>query len=218
MTLDAIKLPGAFILLTLFWAQSCWGQSLGLNNASPDASSIIDMTATDRGMLAPRMTQAQRNAITSPATSLLIYQTDNTPGFYYNAGTPGAPNWVAVQPPVSQVSATGTTTTTSTTDVLINSMTITVAGSGSYMIMFSGSVENSANSTNFVSIYVNGTQVAHSQRRMVVVTQTQGAAFPIATQCYVTGVTAGQTIEARWRVTAGTATMYNRTLDIIKMN
>jgi hypothetical protein len=28
------------------------------------------------------MTQAQRNAIVSPATGLLIYQTTNTPGFY----------------------------------------------------------------------------------------------------------------------------------------
>lgn len=69
-------------------------QSLGLNNATPDASSIIDMTATNRGMLAPRMTQAQRNAIALPATSLLIFQTDNSPGFYYNAGTPAAINWV----------------------------------------------------------------------------------------------------------------------------
>ncbi|MDD3756516.1 MAG: hypothetical protein PHD90_08765, partial [Bacteroidales bacterium] len=42
----------------------------------------------------PRMTKSQRDAISSPATSLIIYQTDNTPGFYYNAGTPSSPNWV----------------------------------------------------------------------------------------------------------------------------
>ena len=32
-------------------------------------------------MLIPRMTITQRNAILSPATGLLIYQTNNTPGF-----------------------------------------------------------------------------------------------------------------------------------------
>ncbi|WP_329805619.1 tail fiber domain-containing protein [Flavobacterium facile] len=37
-------------------------------------------------MLIPRMTQAQRNLIGSPANGLLIYQTDATPGFYYFNG------------------------------------------------------------------------------------------------------------------------------------
>jgi hypothetical protein len=38
------------------------------------------------------MTLAQRNAIATPATGLLIYQTNNTPGFYYYNGTA----WTAV--------------------------------------------------------------------------------------------------------------------------
>lgn len=47
------------------------------------ASAIIDYTSTTKGVLIPRMTLAQRNAIASPAPALLIYQTDNNPGFYY---------------------------------------------------------------------------------------------------------------------------------------
>ena len=39
----------------------------------------------------PRMTQTQRDAIASPATGLLIYQTDNTPGFYYDGAA-----WTAI--------------------------------------------------------------------------------------------------------------------------
>lgn len=58
-----------------------------------DASSLLDVSSTGKGILVPRMTYAQRNAIVSPANGLLIYQTDNTPGFYYNAGTPAAKNW-----------------------------------------------------------------------------------------------------------------------------
>jgi hypothetical protein len=61
--------------------------------ATRDASAVLEANSDDQGMLAPRLTMAQRNAIVSPATSLLIYQTDNTPGYYYNTGTPGAPVW-----------------------------------------------------------------------------------------------------------------------------
>lgn len=39
------------------------------------------------------MTQAQRTTINNPATGLLVWQTDAVQGFYYNSGTPLAPNW-----------------------------------------------------------------------------------------------------------------------------
>lgn len=70
-------------------------QSLGLNNTNPDASSILDATATDRGVLVPRMTTAQRNAIVSPAKSLMVFDTDLNL-FYYNSGTSGSPAWVSI--------------------------------------------------------------------------------------------------------------------------
>lgn len=61
---------------------------------TPDNSAMLDVTSTTKGLLTPRMTAAERGAITSPATGLIVYQTDGTSGFYYNAGTPGAPSWV----------------------------------------------------------------------------------------------------------------------------
>jgi hypothetical protein len=45
------------------------------------------LTSTTLGMLAPRMTATQKSAISSPATGLLIYQTDGTTGFYYYTGS-----------------------------------------------------------------------------------------------------------------------------------
>lgn len=72
---------------------NCAGQSIGINTSSPNASAQLDIESDSKGLLVPRMTEAQRNAIASPATSLLIYQTDVQPGFYYNAGTPGTPVW-----------------------------------------------------------------------------------------------------------------------------
>ena len=63
------------------------GSSIGIGTVSPNASAALEVNSTSKGFLLPTMTQAQRNAIASPATGLLIYQSDNTPGFYYYNGT-----------------------------------------------------------------------------------------------------------------------------------
>lgn len=78
-----------FLTVTLIFsvAQLTMAQNVGIGTTSPDASAKLDITATDKGILVPRMTMVQRNAIASPATGLLIFQTDNTAGFYYYNGS-----------------------------------------------------------------------------------------------------------------------------------
>jgi len=75
---------------------STYAQNAGIaddgNSFTPNSSSILELKSTSKGMLIPRMTSAQRTAISSPATSLLVYQTDATAGFYYYSGTA----WVQV--------------------------------------------------------------------------------------------------------------------------
>ncbi|MBL0355612.1 MAG: hypothetical protein IPP72_01385 [Chitinophagaceae bacterium] len=68
------------------------GQSVGIGTSTPSASAQLDISSTSKGILVPRMTQAQRNLIAAPANALLVYQTDNTPGFYYYTGTA----WAAI--------------------------------------------------------------------------------------------------------------------------
>jgi len=75
----------------------------GIGTITPNASSLLDITSTTKGVLVPRMTQTQRNAIVTPATGLLIYQTNNTTGFYYYSGTA----WAAVTPKSKGWSLTG---------------------------------------------------------------------------------------------------------------
>ncbi len=72
-------------------------QNVGINEdgSEPDESAALDVKSADKGMLIPRMTEAQRNAIASPAEGLMIYQTDATAGFYYYNGTA----WTAVSAP-----------------------------------------------------------------------------------------------------------------------
>lgn len=47
------------------------------------ASAALDVKSTTKGFLLPRLTQAQRTAIVSPAEGLLIFQTDEVKGLYY---------------------------------------------------------------------------------------------------------------------------------------
>lgn len=57
--------------------------SLGVGGAA-DASAMLDIQSTSKGFLPPRMTTTQRNAITSPATGLVIYNTSNDQIEFYN--------------------------------------------------------------------------------------------------------------------------------------
>jgi hypothetical protein len=59
--------------LNHLWLPRGTGQ-LGVGGA-PDASAQLDVTSTTRGFLPPRMTTTQRDAISSPAAGLVIYNT-----------------------------------------------------------------------------------------------------------------------------------------------
>lgn len=63
----------------------------GIGTQSPNTSSLLDITSTAKGVLIPRMTKSQRDAIAAPATGLLIYQTNSNAGFYYYAGNGWSP-------------------------------------------------------------------------------------------------------------------------------
>ncbi len=68
----------------------------GIGTTTPNASAKLEVAATDKGFLLPRMTSAQRTAITTPANGLLVYQTDGVTGFYVNSGTSASPTWTRV--------------------------------------------------------------------------------------------------------------------------
>ena len=55
---------------------------LGIGTTSPEATALLDVSSTTKGVLFPRMTETQKNAISSPATGLMVYQTNGTEGLY----------------------------------------------------------------------------------------------------------------------------------------
>ncbi len=51
------------------------GVAINNDNYAPDASAMLDVKSTTKGLLIPSMTTTQRNAIVSPAEGLIIYNT-----------------------------------------------------------------------------------------------------------------------------------------------
>tara|TARA_B110000967_G_scaffold52889_1_gene54196 strand:- start:214 stop:684 length:471 start_codon:yes stop_codon:yes gene_type:complete len=74
------------IIAALVLTATTFGQ-VGINNENPDGSAALDISSTTGGLLVPRMTQTQRDAISPVATGLMVYQTDGTVGFYYYNGS-----------------------------------------------------------------------------------------------------------------------------------
>jgi hypothetical protein len=83
------------LLLSALPVLTTTAQSLAVNTdgSAANASALFDVKSTTKGILIPRLTETQRDAISNPATGLLIYQTNNTAGYYYNSGTPAVPAW-----------------------------------------------------------------------------------------------------------------------------
>lgn len=88
-------------LLTICFPFLLQAQNVGINNAgiAPHASAILDVNATNKGMLLPRVnliSLTDAATITLPAPSILLYNTNASlgVGFYYNAGTSAAPSWL----------------------------------------------------------------------------------------------------------------------------
>ena len=75
----------AFLLCSVTYAQ------VGIGTITPEATSLLDVSSDSKGFLAPRMTTAQRNAITSPAESLLVYDTTLDAFYYYSTA---ATSWL----------------------------------------------------------------------------------------------------------------------------
>lgn len=61
--------------------------NVGIGTLTPTASAILELSATDKGFLAPRLTTAQRLAIPAPANGLMVYDLNLECYYFYNAVT-----------------------------------------------------------------------------------------------------------------------------------
>jgi hypothetical protein len=63
------------LFLILFFSSLVGSSQTGIGTTTPDASAQLEVSSTSKGFLPPRMTAEQRDAIVSPATGLIIYNT-----------------------------------------------------------------------------------------------------------------------------------------------
>lgn len=121
--------------------------------------------------------------------------------------------------PISyRVSSSANFTTTSATDVLVTTMTVTPIA-GTYFVAFDCTQTNSAGgNTNTLSVYSGGVLVTDSQRTVGTPTNFAGViqAVPGTTTATVT-VDGTQAVEVRCRRSAGTATIQNRAMTVIRI-
>ena len=73
-------------LITAFFISGTNGNA-GINTTTPNASAQLDISSTTKGVLFPRMTTTQKNAITSPAAGLVVYDTTTNKLCCYNGST-----------------------------------------------------------------------------------------------------------------------------------
>ena len=146
-------------------------QAIGINTPTIDASAAFQVDSTTKGYLMPRLTTTQRNAIATPATGLLIYNTTTNSLDYYNgtswvvtqSGTLSYGSW---QDFITQTAATNNTgyaailrTTDFATGVSVttdgtNLTKITFANSGVYNLQFSFQFQNTDNAEQDVTVWL----------------------------------------------------------------
>lgn len=66
--------------------------NMSIGVAMPDASAQLHLSATNKGLLIPRLTSSQRGLIVAPANGLLVYEI-NSDRFYFNEGSSKSPVW-----------------------------------------------------------------------------------------------------------------------------
>ncbi len=76
MKINYFKLTGIISMICFLTSTIAMSQ-VSIGTETPDASSILDLESTTAGLLIPRMTTAQRDAIASPADALQIYNITN---------------------------------------------------------------------------------------------------------------------------------------------
>ncbi len=81
--------------------------SIGIGTTAPNAKAALDIAASDKGILIPRLDSVARVAISSPPQGLIVYQTDGRAGLWYYEG-----GWQLLQAVSTPVSASNGLTRT----------------------------------------------------------------------------------------------------------
>jgi len=82
-----LKLQLTLLTLVIFTSFNYTATSQVGIGIEPDDSAMLDVSSTEKGMLTPRMTSAQRVAIANPADGLLVFDTDESTFYFYDGSS-----------------------------------------------------------------------------------------------------------------------------------
>jgi FG-GAP repeat len=83
------KILPAFLFLLFLCSRVAFSQNVGIGTNTPHASAQLEISSSNKGTLITTMTSTQRNAISNPATGLLVYDINKKTIYMFN-GT----NWI----------------------------------------------------------------------------------------------------------------------------
>lgn len=132
--------------------------NVGIGTNAPNSTAILDLSSTTQGVLIPRMTAAQKAAISSPTTGLLIFQTDAPSDFYYYNGSSWMslrePNWTSAGT-IQSVGWNATTTAPTIGTTVVNDYSYKQIGSKTWKCQLTFSAgSNSIGANNGVGDYL----------------------------------------------------------------
>lgn len=160
----------------------------GIGIVTPNAAAKLDVSSTDKGLLIPRMTKAQREAITlsAAANGLMVYQTDDLVGFYVNTSSNTTVAWTRVN---TNWARSGNDISYTAGNV---STTGTLTGGNTSTSSLSGFVANIASiSANYaITASDNGKVIQSTSASAITVTIPTG--LPTGFNCTVIQMGAGQ--------------------------
>ncbi len=133
-------LKSTIISLSFFIISFSYAQ-IGVDNPLPNPFSILDLKATDKGLLIPRMTTAQRFTIRTSCNSscpngLMVYDTDKKAVFILDGN-----QWNAMSPFLTPDASVGSAEVTQTDNTIVSDMGIGVAPAVGYKLDVNGNTQ-----------------------------------------------------------------------------
>ena len=134
-----------FLALLLLSSVFTFSQ-IGIGTKNVNNATILDMASTSKGLLTPRMTTAQRNAISSPATGLLIYNLDEATFNTFNGTI-----WKDFTTGYQSITKVDDAITSSLTDEVSSGM-ILYPPAGTYRVNFNSQFKNNPITTTTATV------------------------------------------------------------------
>jgi len=146
---------------------------IGIGTTTPNASAILDVTSTSKGLLLPRMTTSQRDAVASPAAGLMIFNTTtNKVNIFVGSGWDEL-NTTATYGSIASLDCAGATNVgTMNAGTAVSGVSSTVSYTGGNGLVHNGQVVTSTGVTGLTATLTAGNFAAGNGTLIYAITGT----------------------------------------------